>query len=72
MTRAGKGTVVVQIGLPDGRKRVPFFVAGPAFRARVGQADTPPQSKTSKQADLSFVAVGSERHESPGAVVLGG
>ncbi len=70
--REGKGSAIVSITLPDGRKRAIFFTKGKATGADLSQADGNMKFKATKQADLFKIQAGNERYEIPEAVVFGG
>lgn len=72
VTRAGGGTAVVVVTLPDGRKRFLFFEKGRASSTDLSQADGDTSLKVNKQEDLYRIDAGRERYEIPEAVVFGG
>ena len=72
VARAGGGTAVLAVTLPDGRKRVLFFKAGKPVGANLSQADGNMNFSASKEADLHFIRAGNERYEVPEAAIRGG
>jgi hypothetical protein len=72
VARAGGGTAVVSVTLPDGRKRMLMFSKGAAVGADLSQADGNMKFTASKQADLFKIKAGNERYELPEAVIFGG
>ncbi len=72
VARAGGGTAVVVVTLPDGRKRFLFFEKGRASSTDLSQADGDTSLKVNKQEDLYRIDAGRERYEIPEAVVFGG
>ena len=68
--RGGYATVVVK--KPDGRTRAIFFRMGQPVGADTSQADDPGKFGRTREGDLNFIRIGSERYEIPDAVVLGG
>lgn len=72
VARAGGGTAVVVITMPDGRKRTIFFDKGRASFADLSQADGNMEFRATKQADLYRIDAGNERYEIPEAVINGG
>jgi hypothetical protein len=72
VARAGSGTAVVSVTMPDGRKRMIMFQKGKAISADLSQADGNMKFSASKQADLFKIQAGNERYEIPEAVISGG
>jgi hypothetical protein len=72
VARAGGGTAVVSVTMPDGRKRMIMFQKGKAISADLSQADGNMKFSASKQADLYQIQAGNERYEIPEAVISGG
>lgn len=71
VARAGGGYATVVIQRPDGRTRTLYFRMGRAIGADTSEAD-PGEFRVTREADLNFIRVGSERYEIPDAVILGG
>ena len=69
--RAGGGCATVVIKKPDGRTRAIYFRMGQPFGAGTSEAD-PGDFNATRQGDLNFIRIGSERYEISDAVVLGG
>ncbi|MCU0769678.1 MAG: hypothetical protein MUD07_10065 [Burkholderiaceae bacterium] len=72
VARAGGGTAVVAVTLPDGRQRVIFFKTGKAVNANLSQADGNMSFSATKEADLNLIRAGNERYEIPDAAIYGG
>jgi hypothetical protein len=70
-SRAGGGYATVVIQRPDGRTRTLYFRMGRAIGADTSEAD-PGDFRATREADLHFIRVGSERYEIPDADILGG
>ncbi len=70
----GPGKSVVEITMPDGRKRAIFFTDGNAIGADGSQADGSAgyQFETSRQGDEITIKFGPERYRFPDAFVVGG
>jgi hypothetical protein len=68
--REGNGAGIVTVTKPDGRTRAIFFENGEATGFDFSQAD-PGEFSTRREADLTFVRIGSERYEIPDAVIFG-
>jgi Bacterial SH3 domain len=72
VARAGGGYATVVIEKPDGVHRAIFFRMGIPVGADTSQADGYPEFSATKESDLHFIRIGSERYEIPDAVPLGG
>lgn len=72
VTRAGSGDASVRVTHPDGLQRLIWFRMGRAIGVGDSEASPAGAFSTRREADLTFVQVGSERYEIPDAVVLGG
>ncbi len=72
VARAGGGYATVVIKTPDGRTRAIFFRMGRPIAADTSEADTSGPFRATREGDLNFIRVGSERYEIPDAVPLGG
>jgi hypothetical protein len=72
VARAGVGTAVVAVTLPDGRTRMLMFSDGKATGADLSQADGDTTFRATKEADLFKIQAGKERYEMPDAVITGG
>ena len=72
VARAGGGYATVVIDRLDGGKRAIFFRLGVPIGADTSEADSYPEFRTTREADLHLIRVGSERYEIPDAVILGG
>ncbi len=72
VARAGVGSAVVSVTLPDGRKRMIMFEKGRATGADLSQADGDMSFSAKKEADLYTIRAGKERYEIPEALISGG
>ena len=72
VARAGGGYATVVVTKPDGRKRMIFFRRGVAIGADTSQADYAGEFRTTREGDLTFVRVGTERYEIVDAIIFGG
>lgn len=72
VARAGAGTAVLVVTLPDGAKRMLMFSQGRATGADLSQADGDMTFRATKQADLFMIQAGKERYEVPEAAITGG
>lgn len=72
VAHSGGGYATVVIRKPDGRTRAIFFRMGKPIGADTSEADGYHEFRTTKEKDLHFIRVGTERYEIPDAVVLGG
>jgi len=72
VARAGAGTAVLVVSMPDGRKRTLMFSQGKATGADLSQADGDMTFRATKQADLFMIQAGKERYEVPEAAITGG
>ena len=71
VARAGGGYATVVVRKPDGRSRAIFFRMGRPIGADTSEAD-PGAFSATREGDLNFIRIGSERYEIPDAVPLGG
>lgn len=72
VARDSDGTATMVVIRPDGTQRVLFFQNGTFLSADTSQADGYPETSATREADLTFVRVGTERYEIPDAVIFGG
>ncbi len=72
VARAGGGYATVVITRPDGQSRIIYFRMGKPIGADTSQADGYPEFRATKESDLHFIRIGTERYEIPDAVPLGG
>lgn len=72
VAREGGGTATVVVTKPDGVERALFFVDGTFLSADSSQAGGGFETSATRQADLQFISVDSERYEVPDAVIFGG
>ena len=72
VARAGGGYATLVIKKPDGVNRAIFFRMGIPIGADTSQADGYPEFSATKESDLHFIRIGSERYEIPDAIPLGG
>lgn len=72
VARAGAGTAVLAVTMPDGRKRMLMFSQGKATGADLSQADGDMTFRATKEADLFKIQAGKERYEVPEAAITGG
>lgn len=72
VARAGGGTAVLVVTLPDGRKRSLHFEKGQATAADLSQTDGNVKFSATKRADLFMIDAGNERYEVPEAAIFGG
>lgn len=69
VARAGGGYATIVVSKVDGSERVIYFSMG----IPIGSDDnTGAKFKASRENDLHFISIGSERYEIPDAVILGG
>ena len=71
VARAGGGYATVVIQKLDGNTRAIFFRMGRPISADTSEAD-PGEFSVTREIDLHFIWIGTERYEIPDAVVLGG
>ena len=72
VARESKGTATVMITKPDGSQRQIIFIHGQATTVDQNEASSYPELSLSREGDLNFIRIGSERYEIPDAVIYGG